>query len=124
MNINNPVFGAAQQQPVDEIFDRLRDTVSTNTEELLAGLHAGPQISTPPVAAKILFGLSQSKDGRELLEFLCNLTVRRTDGKFASTIEEAALLHARKQERDYIMLHIAKAIEDGKKIVEQEGTEQ
>ena len=119
--MNNPVFGSRQQQPIDQIFERLRGSVSTNVEDLLAGLNPETQISSPPIVAKVLFGLSQTREGKEVLEFLADLTVRRVEGRFSSSIEEAALSHARKQERDFIMLQIAKAIEDGKKLVTQEG---
>ena len=118
---NKPIFPPSQAMPLDSLFDQMRGEIDLNTLGKMMGQPVTEDgLSTNKSVAKFLYGMSKQAGGREVLEWLCDLTVRRVDMSPSKSFEEAALAHARAQERAYLMMMITKAIHDGQKLAEAE----
>ncbi|MBO6816517.1 MAG: hypothetical protein JJ891_16805 [Rhizobiaceae bacterium] len=76
----------------------------------------GKASSVSPTVAKYLYGLSQSEQGRAVLEFLCDITVRRLETGALASIEAEALAMARVKERNSIFMMIAGAVNEGQRL--------
>lgn len=116
-----PIFPPSKAQPLDELFDQMRGQIDLDTtNKMMVEMDPKNQLRSNKSVAKTLYALAQAKEGRELLEWLCDLTVRRVDMSPALNIEQAAMAHERMKERFGLMMMITQAIDDGQKIAESE----
>ncbi len=116
--MSKAVFSQRDAQPLDQVMDQLRNRVDINgvmAAEDEIGI--GP---VPPEVATFFFGLTQTPTGQQVLEFLCDVAIRRHRGAVPATLEAKAMTQVAREEGEFLIAMIAAAAEQGRLMSEQE----
>lgn len=114
--MNQPLFGPRQAQPLDDI---LRQSEALDLDELMAKLDPSGRMKPDELdvesekMAPIALALAMSDDGRQFLEWLADLTVRRPYSVRGMPLMEAGTYARGRDMQNGVFFAIAKAIAAG-----------
>ncbi len=117
--MSGPFVAARAGQPLDLLEQSVAGGGWESLEALFAPVVEG-ELQPPDRVAKLLYALYQVGDGRELVEWLMDITLRlplRVTGK---TFEETALLMATRQGINGVGEVVLKAIAKGRELADAE----
>ena len=108
-----------QAQPMSRMIDEVGSC--TDLAKLLAPLDKKPDACTPQdQVARYMAGIARSKEGREMFEWMMDISKRRPFRVVGQTIEETALLAANRQGIEGFADAILAAIAHGQTILKRE----
>lgn len=116
--MSGPFVAARAGQPLDLLERASGGNGWEGLEQLFAPVVEG-ELQPPDRVAMLLWGMHQYDDGRELIEWLMDITVRQPLRATGKTFEETALLTATRQGINGVGEVILKAIAKGKELADQ-----
>lgn len=119
MSDEQPIFGPREAVTLDGMMKSAGLEGWDMLEKLLdpKGEMQGELENTAKSVAPLIYGLALSSEGREILEWLCDITVRRPTFIHGMGIEQAALYAANREGQAGVIFTILKAIKTGQEIV-------
>ena len=116
--MSGPQFGSRQAQPLDLMLKQVGgDGFAGLDKLLLPGSRQSPLTPTDQVAMS-LAALCQHASGREIVEWLMDITIRQNMGTGGKTLEEMALVAKQKQTLDMVANAVLAAIDHGRTLSE------
>lgn len=119
--MSEPVFGPRQALPLDLVMAQSEDRPWDFLDRLLdpRGGRAAELENSATRIGPLVYRLALSREGREILEWLCDITVRRPHFIAGMGIEQAALYGASREGQDGVVFALLKAARQGQDIEEQ-----
>ncbi|MBL4768035.1 MAG: hypothetical protein JKY94_10025 [Rhodobacteraceae bacterium] len=119
MSEAKPIFPPSKAVPLDDLYEDMRQRIDLEgIDAMMIEMDPQGDGSINDGVAMFLYGMAVQPQGKKVLEWFCDLTVRRFDMARPASLEQAAMDHCRQQERNALMMMICAAVVKGQKLAE------
>lgn len=117
---DGPQFGPRQAQPLDMMVKQAGGGGFSGLEKLMNPVIEPGELQPADEVARTLAKLLLYPGGREVIEWMCDISVRQPFKSHGVSLEEVALRAKQKEGIDGLMTAILAAIAHGQKLLDQQ----